>query len=54
MQLSKKAIEEYKKIFLEESRKELSDEEANRQGIQLLRLMKLIYKPIPITNRSQK
>jgi hypothetical protein len=54
MQLSKKAIEDYKRIFLEESGKLLSDEEANRQGVQLLKLMKLVYKPIPIANRSQK
>ena len=54
MQLSKKAIEDYKRIFLEESGELLSYEEANRQGVQLLKLMKLIYKPIPITNRSQK
>ena len=26
----------------------LTDDEANKQGVQLLRLMKLIYKPIPI------
>ena len=32
----------------EESKAMLTDDEANKQGVQLLRLMKLIYKPIPI------
>lgn len=54
MQLSKKAIDHYKKLFFEESKVMLTDEEANKQGVQLLRLMKLIYKPIPITNQLQK
>lgn len=54
MQLNKKAIEDYKKIFLDEKNKILTDEEANKQGVQLLKLMKLIYKPIPIANRLQK
>ena len=54
MQLSKKAIDDYKKLFFEESKVMLTDEEANRKGVQLLKLMKLIYKPIPIANRLQK
>ncbi len=54
MQLSKKAIDDYKRIFFEESKAMLTDDEANKQGVQLLRLMKLIYKPIPIAYRVHK
>jgi len=54
MQLSKKAIHDYKNLVFDESRVVITDEEANRQGVRLLKLMKLIYKPIPIANRLQK
>lgn len=47
MQLSKKAIEDFKKIHLKKSGVFLTDAEANRLGIQLLEFFRLIYKPIP-------
>ena len=47
MQLSKKAIDEFKIIWKKEFKEDISDEKANRKGLELLRFMKLIYKPIP-------
>jgi hypothetical protein len=54
MQLSRKAIDDFKKIYLEEFKLRLTDEEANKKGFGLLRLIKLIYKPIPIDTGIQK
>lgn len=47
-QLSQKAIDEFKKIYSQEHKVDLSDENANQLGIELLAFMKLIYKPIPL------
>lgn len=47
MVLSKKAIKEFKVIYKKEFGKDISDEEANTKGLELLRFFKLIYKPIP-------
>jgi len=47
MQLSSKAIEDFKKIHLKKCGVLLNDDEANRLGIELLEFFKLIYKPIP-------
>ena len=54
MQLSKKAINDFKKIYYEEFKVELTDAEANKKGQALLEFMKLIYKPIPIKQQVQK
>lgn len=54
MQLSNKAIDDFKKIYFEEFRVELTDEEANKKGVELLEFIKLIYKPIPINTEVQK
>ena len=48
MQLSKTAINEFKKIHFEEFKIALTDEEANKEGVQLLKLIKMIYRPIPV------
>ena len=45
--LSKKAIEEYKAIYKKEFGKDITDAEAEEQGMRLLRLFQIIYKPIP-------
>jgi len=45
MKLSEKAIEEFKKIYFKKFNIHISDEEANRLGIQLLEFVKLIYRP---------
>lgn len=50
--LSKKAIGEFKEIYKNEFKEEISDSEAEEKGMKLLRLFKLIYKPIP--NSAQK
>jgi len=47
MQLSKKAIEVFKKVHLKNSGVLVDDDEANRLGIELLEFFRLIYKPVP-------
>ena len=46
MELSKEAIEEYKRIYKAEFGEEISDQEAYKQAINLLQLFKIIYRPI--------
>jgi hypothetical protein len=43
--LSKEAIEEFKKIYKQKFKKELSDVEASRRANNLLNLYKTIYGP---------
>jgi hypothetical protein len=45
--LPKKAIEEYRKIYKKEYRKEINYAEADEQGADLFALFKAIYRPIP-------
>lgn len=47
MRLSKKAIDEFKVIYFQKFGVQLTDEQANELGIELLEFFKLIYKPIP-------
>ena len=47
MKLSQKAIDDFKKIYFKQFGIDLSDEEANALGIELLEFFRLIYKPIP-------
>lgn len=54
MHLSQKAIDDFKKIYFEEFKVELPDEEANVKGLELLNFIKLIYKPIPISTEVRK
>lgn len=49
MKLSQEAIDDFKKIYFEELKVKLSGPEANVKAIRILKLMKLIYKPIPIS-----
>lgn len=46
MKLSKEAIDEFKRIYLKQFKKQLSNEEANEKGVELLEFFKLIYKPV--------
>ena len=46
LKLSDKAIDEFKEIYSQEHGVDLSNEDANEHGIELLEFMKLIYKPI--------
>lgn len=54
MQLSKNAISDFKRIYFEEFKTKLTDEESNKKGVELLEFLKLIYKPIPLNNQTQK
>ena len=45
--LSKIAIDEYMEIYKQNFGENISRDEAERQGSQLLRLFRLIYRPIP-------
>lgn len=47
MVLSKKAIDEYRQICREEQGRELTYEKAHDEALKLLRLFKLVYRPIP-------
>lgn len=51
MQLSKQAIEEYKEIHKKVFGEEISDQEAYEMISNLLRLFKVVYRPVP---KSQK
>lgn len=44
--LSKKAVEEYQEIYKKTYGEEISYEQAAQQGMGLLRLFKIIYRPI--------
>ncbi len=46
MQLSKKAIDEFREIFRKEFGEELSDNEASTRATNFLELFSLIYKPV--------
>lgn len=46
MKLSNQKIEEFQKIHLSEFGEEIDKREAQRQAIQLLQLVKRIYRPI--------
>ena len=49
MQLSNKAINDFKKIYQKSFGVSLSDNEANEKGLELLTFFKLVYRPIPKT-----
>jgi len=52
MQLSQKAIEEYKEIYKMEFGEEITDQEAYEQASNLLRLFQVIYRPLPEKKES--
>ena len=54
MGLSKEAIDELKKIHKEKSGETLSDAEVEEMGLRLLRLFKIIYRPIPEDAQSSE
>lgn len=45
MELSEEDITEYQEIYKEQFGEEVSREEAYKQGINLLRLLEVVYKP---------
>lgn len=50
--LSKQSVTEYQKIYKEKFDKDISSAEAEIQGTRLLRLMRLIYKPMPVSTKT--
>jgi hypothetical protein len=54
MRLSKKAIKEFKKIYLKEFGRALSDEDAQEKGLNFLSLFKIIYRAIPEDNKNRE
>lgn len=47
IRLSDKAIKEYQAIYREEFGEELSVEQAQEQGLRLLRLFRILVQPLP-------
>lgn len=47
MQLSQKAIKEFREIWKKQFKENITDEKANEKGIEFLRFFQLIYSPIP-------
>lgn len=47
MKLSDNAIQEFKKIYLKKFGVELSGDQANEKGLELLNFFQLIYRSIP-------
>lgn len=47
MQLSTEAITNFQKIYLDRFGVKLSNDEANRKGLELMEFIAMIYKPIP-------
>ena len=47
MGLSKEAIEEFKEIYREELKEDISDAEAQELGDSLISLFRIIYRPLP-------
>lgn len=45
--LSEKAVKEYKEIYKQEFGIELSDEEARDEAEKMIRMFRVIYRPIP-------
>jgi hypothetical protein len=52
--ISAEALKEFKELYQREYSLELTDEEATKKAISLLRLMKSIYQPIPKKVKNQK
>lgn len=48
MKLSKQAIRDFQKIYKDEYGQIISATKANQLGINLLNLIKIIYRPIPV------
>jgi hypothetical protein len=47
MRLSQKAIDEFRTIYKKEFGEEITDDEAQEMGQGLLRILDIIYRPLP-------
>jgi hypothetical protein len=54
MELSKEAVEEFKTIYREEFGEEISDQEAQELGQNLLALLAIIYRPLPNAGQQNR
>lgn len=54
MQLSNEAIQEFKQIYKEEYGEEISDDEANKLGVNFLNFCRIIFRPLPDNIINQK
>jgi len=52
MQISEQRIHQFQQIYLKHYGKEISKEEAQKQGMQLLTMMQHVYQPIPEKNNE--
>lgn len=48
--LNPEAVDEFKKLYFKKYGTKLSNEEATKKAVNLLTLVKAIYRPIPIEN----
>ena len=48
MVLSDEQVEEFRQLYFKRFGKEISKEDAYEQGIKLITMLKLIYKPMPL------
>lgn len=53
MQLSSKAINSFKRIYINRYGIELQDYEAEKKASQFLNFFKLIYRLVPATNKAE-
>jgi hypothetical protein len=54
MEISQKALEEFKDIWRKQFGEEISDKDAYEEAICLLRLFKVIYRPLPTKNKKEQ
>lgn len=47
MELSDKAVQEFKQIYIEEYGEDISDDEAKKMAVNLMEFCKIIFRPIP-------
>lgn len=52
MKLSSQALSSFKESYFKRFKVELTDEEANSKGLELLTFMSLIARPIPIVDKE--
>lgn len=45
--LSQKAIDDFKKVYFQQQGIKLSDDEANTKGLEVLEMVKIVFRDIP-------
>lgn len=54
MEISQKALEEFKEIWKRQFGEEISDKDAYEEASCLLRLFKVIYRPLPSKTKKER